>query len=341
MQEHEIPHEDFSFKNYFVPFTKSKAITWIVVIGFVVFFNALFNNFIGDDLTYIIQNTQLRIISVTNIFGPNDFNNVGQYRPFTVLYFSVLYALFGNYPFFYHFIQLTLHIVCTIAIFILFRKFMANAVSFLVALIFLVHTINVESVANIASSDSELLLLFGLVAVFFSSKKILHGKDLTIIFCSLFISLLIKEAGILFFLITPLYRYLFIRKDVKRILIGLSFIFLLYLFIRIDIGHIYLSVRPLAPIDDLSLGGRLLNIPLLLHYYLSSFVLPSSVATDQYWAILTINAKNFYYPLLYDSIFFFVMLLMGVFIYKSNKKDMKAYIFFSYGSPLVLRYIFR
>ena len=46
----------FLFKNYFVPLTNAKAITWIVFIGLIVFFNGLFTPFFFDDDLQIVSN---------------------------------------------------------------------------------------------------------------------------------------------------------------------------------------------------------------------------------------------------------------------------------------------
>src|SRR6185437_16776855 len=108
MSEHDSK-EEFSFKNYFVPFTTTKAIHWIVVIGFVVFGNMFFNHFVWDDKSYVILNTDIHTFNFLKIIGTNLFNSAGQYRPISVTYFTLLYGLFNNTPFFYHFIQLVLH----------------------------------------------------------------------------------------------------------------------------------------------------------------------------------------------------------------------------------------
>ena len=48
----------FSLKNLFVPLTTLKAIHIIVIVGFIVYANMLFNGFVWDDKIYIIFNPQ-------------------------------------------------------------------------------------------------------------------------------------------------------------------------------------------------------------------------------------------------------------------------------------------
>ncbi|MGH7204441.1 MAG: hypothetical protein ACREHC_08415, partial [Candidatus Levyibacteriota bacterium] len=65
MKEHKSQEEEFSLKNIFVPFTTIKAIHWIVIIGFIVYFNSLSNSFILDDSAQIVAN--LGVHSVASI----------------------------------------------------------------------------------------------------------------------------------------------------------------------------------------------------------------------------------------------------------------------------------
>src|SRR6266480_264319 len=114
--------QDFSFKQFFIPLTLRKIISIIAVVGFLVFFNMLFNDFVWDDKTYILNNPQTHQINFLLSFGKNIFNDVGQYRPIPATYFSFLYRLFGDTSFFYHLLQLLLHITCTVFVYLIFRK---------------------------------------------------------------------------------------------------------------------------------------------------------------------------------------------------------------------------
>src|SRR5437667_430114 len=143
-QDNREVEKEFSFKTYFIPLTKAKAITWIVIIGIIVYANILANGFVWDDL-HTLQVPAFHTFNVINLFGPNDINLNSYYRPLTAVYFSLMYQVFGNVAFFYHFTQLTLHIIDTCLIFLLFCLFFPESISFFLALIFLLHPINVES----------------------------------------------------------------------------------------------------------------------------------------------------------------------------------------------------
>lgn len=127
-----MPDADFdsSLKRCFVPLTTSKAITWIIVIGLIVYVNMLFNGFVWDDITYIVTNTDIRTLNIWQLFGPNYFNSLGLYRPIPEIYFALLHNLFGDTPFFYHIVQLILHIIASVLVYILFKKSRYNFVIF-------------------------------------------------------------------------------------------------------------------------------------------------------------------------------------------------------------------
>ncbi|SRR6266568_2868010 len=100
----------FSFENYFVPLTNTKAITWIIVIGIFIYANMLFNGFVWDDVTYFVNNIDFQSLNFYQLFGPNIFNITNQYRPIPAIYFFTLHSIFGQSTFFYHVIQLLIHI---------------------------------------------------------------------------------------------------------------------------------------------------------------------------------------------------------------------------------------
>src|SRR5258708_18251362 len=184
---------DFSIKFFFVPLTTAKAITWIVIIGIIVYANMLFNGFVWDDKTFILTNSDIHSINISFLFGSNSFNSLGQYRPVPAFYFATLYALFKDNPFFYHLLQLLVHIVNSILVFKLFNKFFNKELSLVSSIFFLIHPIQVESVSYIASSDNPLFFLCGISALLLSLKEQLDLKRYILIFALLLLSVLTKE----------------------------------------------------------------------------------------------------------------------------------------------------
>ncbi len=148
MPDQEQQEDEFSLKQYFVPLTTTKAIHFIIIIGLVVYFNSLFNGFVGDDNGQIINNVAVH--SINNIFGffkvsTFDLGNGVSgmyYKPLLLLVYSLIYAISGSNAFFFHFFQLLIHIANAVFVFILFKKFINKDWAFLLSSVFLVHPIN-------------------------------------------------------------------------------------------------------------------------------------------------------------------------------------------------------
>jgi len=328
MNKSEEREEEFSFSRPFIPLTKTKAITWIVIIGFIVYFNSLFNSFVGDDLIYIINNASSHTINISHAFGTSIFNTQGQYRPIPALYFSILYILFGTNTFFYHFFQLSLHIICTIFLFILFRKFFSLRFSFLSTLVFLIHPLQVESVSYISQTVSELFFLFGMLAFFLSLKKKISVRTLLAMGLLFLLSLLTKETGVLFFLLILTYSFLFNRKNILKFLCaGISGL-AIYFILRHFVGNVGINSAHLGPIATATLEQRLISMPEIIFYYIKSLIFPLYLAYDQQWVITSIDSTHFYFPLIADLLFFAAICMAGIFIMKKKNNNLKLFFFF-------------
>lgn len=324
----ERPENEFSFKNFFVPFTTTKIVHFIILIGLIVYFNSLFNGFVIDDITYIVNYSVIHSFNIPSLLGKNLFNFDSQYRPLPALYFAFLYSIFTTSAFYYHAIQLILHIINAILVFFLFRHFFNKHLSFLTAIVFLVHPMQVESVSYIASSDNPIFFLCGISALLLSFKNKITWRRFYAIFILLLLSLLTKETGILFIGIIVLYRIIFNRKQLKPIFTFSVLTVLVYLAIRFGIGGIYFPQgrQDLLPVAPLYI--RLLNMPLIFFYYIWTFFYPLKLAVSQEWLIKQVSYQSFYLPLIIDVIFFSILVFIGAYIAKRDASKGKVFMFF-------------
>ncbi|MGH2611645.1 MAG: hypothetical protein ACRDFB_01185, partial [Rhabdochlamydiaceae bacterium] len=130
-----------------LPFTQYKWQLIIIGVGLLVYFNGLFGSFVWDDIDQIVNNYAIH--SVINIpsfffgstFAPQNSNSLGglYYRPIMSAAFAVIYSVFGAQTFFFHALQLGLHIVNALLVFYLFKKFFKEYLAFFLSLIFLIH----------------------------------------------------------------------------------------------------------------------------------------------------------------------------------------------------------
>lgn len=167
--------------------TKLKVVNLIVLLGIITFANCIFNKFVLDDYSFIVNNPEVHRLNIFASFGKNMFNGLGYYRPIPAIYFSSLYSIFTTNQFFYHFIQITLHIANTFLVFVLFKKLFSEKLSLFLSLIFLIHPIQVESVSYIAAAGNPLFFLFGITAFILSQKNITETKYQVGIFLCLYL----------------------------------------------------------------------------------------------------------------------------------------------------------
>lgn len=326
--ENKENEEEFSFSKYFIPLTTSKAITWIIIIGFFVYANMLFNGFVWDDLTFIIKDPDIHTFNIFSLFSQNVFNSGGYYRPIPAIYFSLLYNLFGNISFFYHFFQLSLHILDACLLFIFFKKFFKNNLSFFLVLLFLVHPIQVESVSYIGSSQSELLFLFGMISFLLSIRKKTNFSHMLKISVFLLLALLTKETSFLFILVILLYQYLFNKKSLIIYIVYTSIVICCYLIIRLFIATVPFEQYEVIPIGHLSLFWRILNIPGIFFYYIKTFFYPAVLNIDQNWITTSINWSQFYFPLILDLLFFILLLYLANVSRRKHSETFNLFLFF-------------
>jgi len=322
--------EDFSFdfKHFLTPLTTRKAICWIVIIGVIVYANMLFNGFVWDDNFQIVTNP---VVTGGQFFYYFTHTWGGFFRPLMFMIWTFLYQLFHYNTFFYHLPQLLLHITNAFFIFLLFNYFLRRSTASLVlALIFLVHPINEETVAYIANLQDMLFVFFGLAALVLLLKRSTHLSTFLLVSFLLLCSLLSKETGIVFFFVLPLFLWLCKRERRATIWLLLSEAVstIIYLLLRYLFGSFVSYLEVFWPIDRLNLHQRLINVPSIILYYIQAFFIPLRLAIDRISVISTIDIQNFYLPFAIDVLFF--VLLTGGYLYLRRKKSdlAVAYLFF-------------
>ncbi len=281
----------------------------IIVFGFILYGNSLFNNYALDDAIVITQNefTKKGISGISDILTHDGFTGFfgknkqlvagGRYRPLSLVTFALEYQFFGLNPFISHLINIILYILTAYLLFLILAHFFPDSLSenkllnipFIVALLFLAHPIHTEAVANIKGRDEIMTLLGALYALYLSFKYIDTNKKtyLTSIIIVFFFALMSKENAITFVAIIPLSIYYFTKTELKKNLIVMSaivFATIVYMLIRTSvIGSTYSAE-----------STELMNNP----YINSSFM--ERMATNFYTMGLYIKLLIFPHPLSFD-----------------------------------------
>ena len=336
MTSKELPEKELTFKDYFVPLTTTKAIHFIIIIGIVVYANALFNGFIADDNGQILDNQVVHSIgNFFTFFISGSFSGGGStgagiyYKPVFSIVLSGIYSLFGPVPFFFHLTQLALHIINTSLIFLLFSKFIKNYLAIFFALIFLVHPINAESVIYISDMQEMLFFFFGITGLFFSTQKNHSIRSIILVHIFLLLALLSKETGILFVIMTMFYTYLFNKKQIKFFILASTIVIGVYSLMRFVVAGIYFNKDILNPIMEATILERLQTIPAIISYYLTTFFFPKDLLFNQQFVIKQLNASDFWIPFFVCFLFFAVLILLAIGIAKRKKEYKKIMVFFN------------
>lgn len=318
-------------KKYFNNLSTRKIAIIFFFVSFLLYFNSLFNGFVGDDVSQIQKNVLLHTFNPFAFFNSGSFaegyvNNY--YKPVFSIVLSFIYVFgFGN-PFGFHLIQVLLHATNALLIFLIFRFFFKKEISFISSLIFLVHPINTEAVAYISALQETLFLFFGLSALYLTIKKSNKIYLPYLIGFLLLASLLSKETGITFLFIVPFFAYLFQKRKILTQVIPSLLAFLIYIFLRFFIAHVYFNKLNVAPIMMLSFPERMISIPRIIFFYLKTFFFPKDLLIYQTWKVKSVSSSDFYFPLIFDVIFFVALVVVGFLIRKRCSGHFKTFVFF-------------
>jgi protein O-mannosyl-transferase len=321
--------DDLTFKDLFFPFTTKKAIIFIILIGFIIFANSLFNGFLLDDNVQIIRNPNVH--SISKIFTLFINQEGGQetmsyYRPLPLIIFNFIYTFFKESSFFYHFTQVLLYIANCVLVFLLFKKFLNSKISFLLSLLFLVHPISEEIAVYIANLQDVLYMFFGLIALNFAWNRAKTMSSIVLINIFLLFSILSKETGVLFFIIVFLFISLFKRGLLIKHVITSYTIAFIYLVLRVISGTPFQKTA-VMPITDLSFWQRFLNIPAIVFYYVKTFFYPKELVVFHSWVIKNITFTNFLVPLFIDVLLLVIIIFLFTQI-KKKAQETKLTVFF-------------
>jgi len=266
----------------------------IITLGITLYSFSLLNGFVWDDeLMFTTQMSAAR----------------AYFRPIMGLVNGMI-----SQPFFFHLTSVVFHIATAVLIFYLFKRFFKENIAFFLSLIFLVHPANVEAVC-FASALQEVLFTFtGILGLYL----FVRGNDISpvIVIGAIILStmaLLMKETGIVFFALIFCYLFLFHRKNTSTIqLYGAFAIIALFTYgmARFSSGNNYVQGQGLFPIMRVPPHIRLINIPMIIVYYIGTFLFPFNLGIAQHWVIQTMDFWHFWVPLCIDMGF----VLLGIYM---------------------------
>lgn len=223
-----------------------------------------------------------------------------RYRPLSLATFAIEYEIWGAMPKWSHFFNMLLYTLSGLLLFRVLSQFLSTkgekwwqGIPFWASLLFLLHPVHTEVVANIKGRDEILALLFSLATLYYSIRYFDHKRVFSLILAasSFFVALMAKENALTFLAVIPLTLHLFKGASLKQLGIvtgPLLLVFILYLGIRISvIGYLLgsgLEVTGIMnnPFYGTTFAEKYATIMYTLGQYLKLWFFPHPLTHDYY-----------------------------------------------------------
>lgn len=270
------------------------------LLAFALYANTLGHDYTVDDGTVISNNkiTKKGVSAIPEIFATSyraGFwdRQEGLYRPLSVAMFAVEWQLAPENPAPGHWINVILYSLTAFLLMMtlsaVFKEY-SVLLPFTATLLFLIHPIHTEVVANIKSRDEILCFLFVILTLKYLHKYISTDKlsFLIISAVSFFLAYLSKESAITLVALLPLFIWYFSDKPVKSI-VTISMVF-------VGVTAIYMIIR-YSVLGEMRGSAELQLI--------NNSLLGTENAADRFATAVAIMGKYFYlllipHPLSFD-----------------------------------------
>ena len=225
-----------------------------------------------------------------------------RYRPLSIVTFALEYHFFGLNTIVSHVINVFLYALLGVLLFRIFSLFFPQkeptnwyfSLPFLATLLFIVHPVHTEVVANVKGRD-EIMTLIGALGALYCTFKFVATNNLLFLFfsgCTFLLALFSKENALTFLAVIPLSLYFFTKTTTKKIALSLIPLVLAaaaYLWVRYVVIGYFLSSDG-APITDimnnpfygLSINEKFATIFYTLGLYIKLLFFPHPLTHDYY-----------------------------------------------------------
>lgn len=294
----------------------------LLVVGLFIYYQTANYGYVLDDQIVITDNQFtkkgfsgiyeiLSTESMTGYFGAQQNLVQGnRYRPLSLVTFAMEYGIFNELkPGVSHVINLLLYILSCVFILRLVQLLIPDKkpllgwfdMGFAAALLYLVHPIHVEAVANIKGRDEIMAMLFSLLSLYLFVLHYMYGKGKNYLYAALatyFLGLLSKENTITFAAVIPLSIWVFggdHRGKAWNSLGWLMVVSFAYLMIRFSISGVPQLDQKITdimnnPFLEMKGGEKLATILYTLGLYIKLLFLPFPLTHDYYpYAIPIMN----------------------------------------------------
>jgi hypothetical protein len=163
-------------------------------------------DFVYDDYPFIVENASIRSLSnpARFFYDRASFSDKGAYviyRPLAALSFAANYAVAGYRPASYHAVNIILHALCGLLVYLFFFDLFKHRIyALLVALLFVLHPVQTEAVSWVSARGNSLFLIFLLLSLMCYRRWTLRSARNSLLYSialiSALLSLLAKEMAV-------------------------------------------------------------------------------------------------------------------------------------------------
>lgn len=294
-----------------------KSYKWGILLLFIlsvaIYYQATSFEFVLDDKIVLQENKYVQegISGVGKILSTESFQGYfgeqkdlvlgARYRPLSLVTFAIEQEIFGQDSYVSHLINILFY---GLSILLLLRTFSLIfplkdgqspfwSIPFIAALLFALHPLHVEVVANVKGRDEIMTMMGAFGALYFSFRYLRDEKWIWILLSSVsyFLGLLSKENAITFLAVIPATLYFFTKASLRqhlKVLLPLVVVTFIYLVIRYQvIGYFLSSGKEITglmnnPFVEMNFSERMATIFYTLGIYLKLLFFPHPLTHDYY-----------------------------------------------------------
>lgn len=293
----------------------------LAVLSFLLYANTITHDYTQDDAIVIYDNefTTKGFAGIPSLLAYDTFRGFfkvdgkeqlvsgGRYRPLTPIMFAVEYQIFGRNPMMGHIFNILWYALLVVVLYLTLERLFLNRKSnanwrymiLTACLLFAVHPIHTEAVANIKGRDEIVSLLGSLASLYYAMRWFDERKSKYMFFSGLlfFLALMSKENTITYLAVIPLslftFRKLSFFKSFKFVLPALvgtiAFLGIRSYVIGFDMGGTPMELMN-NPFLKWTNGGyvalsKMESLPTMLHClgkYLGLMLMPHPLTHDYY-----------------------------------------------------------
>lgn len=290
-----------------------------------------------DDDVYFTNNPFIKSLSLDNIKAIFTQPYGGNFHPITTLIEAFEYKFFKLNASSYHFVSLIIHLINSVLVFILAGKFF-NKIEFkaIIATIFALHPMHVESVAWISDKTDLYYTFFFLLGMLSYLKYTFSGKKMLLVptFIYYTLSILCKPSAIAFPFILIFIDYYYGKKLNKELVYKIPFFLVACIFGYITYFTLHVDTKlSIYLMPDYSLMERFFVANYTFCYYIYQFFFPLGLSA------LHLAPKEIPFYFYFTPVFTAAILYLVYRSLKFGREIMFGFLFYLFTIGLVLQII--